>query len=117
MNLKGKAAEDQAALFLKHLGYKIVERNFSTRGGEIDIVAWEGKTLCFVEVRSRRSADFGAPAETVHRLKQGRIIRAAQLYLQKHYKSAYPACRFDVIALCAEQLPNLIRDAFSLAGF
>jgi putative endonuclease len=117
MNLKGKAAEDQAAFFLKHQGYKIVERNFSTRGGEIDIIAWEGKTLCFVEVKSRRSADFGTPAETVNRLKQRRIIRAAQLYLQKKFMTGYPACRFDVVSLSAPHPPLLIQNAFSLAEF
>ena len=116
MNLKGKAAEDQAALFLKNQGYKIAERNFTVRGGEIDLIAWEGKTLCFVEVKSRRSAEYGYPAEAVNRLKQRRLIRAAQLYLQLHFKAGYPACRFDVISLCAECPPLLIQDAFSLAG-
>ncbi|NTV52425.1 MAG: YraN family protein [Candidatus Firestonebacteria bacterium] len=115
MNFKGKVAEDQAVFYLQKQGYKIVERNFSVRGGEIDIIAWEGKTLCFVEVKSRGSADYGYPAEAVNRRKQQRLICAAQLYLLRHFKAGPPACRFDVISLCAEHPPHLICNAFSLS--
>ena len=117
MNLKGKAAEDEAARFLTRQGYKLVERNFTIRGGEIDLVAREGKILCFVEVKRRANADYGYPAEAVNRRKQDRLIRAAQIYLQRHFKTGLPACRFDVVSLCAGHPPHLIRNAFSLSAW
>jgi putative endonuclease len=116
MNPRGREAETQAALFLQRRGYKILERNFSVRGGEIDLVAREGKTLCFVEVKSRRSSAFGHPAEAVNWKKQQRLIRAAQVYLLAHAGAAQPACRFDIVSICADEEPQLLRNAFSLAG-
>ena len=80
----GQWGEGQACRFLKRKGYRIVERNFRCRGGELDIVAEKGDTLCFVEVKSRRSTLLGRPAEAVTTQKQRRMRSAAAFYLQKN---------------------------------
>ena len=77
----------------------IVERNFRTRGGEIDIVARKGDVLVFVEVRSREVLDFGTPEESVTPAKRRRIVGAARRYLSKVPPSSWREARFDVIAI------------------
>jgi putative endonuclease len=77
----------------------IVERNFRTRGGEIDIVARKGDVLVFVEVRSREVPGFGTPEETVTPAKRRRIVAAARQYLSKVPTSSWGEARFDVIAI------------------
>jgi putative endonuclease len=77
----------------------IVERNFRTRGGEIDIVARKGDVLVFVEVRSREVADFGTPEESITPAKRRRIVAAARRYLSKVPPSSWREARFDVIAI------------------
>jgi putative endonuclease len=77
----------------------IVERNFRTRGGEIDIVARKGDVLVFVEVRSREAPDFGAPEDSVTPAKRRRIVGAARQYLSEVPASSWRAARFDVIAI------------------
>jgi putative endonuclease len=77
----------------------IVERNFRTRRGEIDIVARKGDVLVFVEVRSREVPDFGAPEESVAPAKRRRIVGAARQYLSKVPPSSWREARFDVIAI------------------
>lgn len=112
MNSRGAPGEDAAAVFLQSIGYRLLERNYRCRHGEIDIVAEQDKTLCFVEVKSRSSLAFGPPSESVGRSKQRHIIRTAQHYLQTHYGSRPPACRFDVVTLLPDTPPELIPDAF-----
>jgi putative endonuclease len=94
----GAWGEEHAARFLKKLGMKILQRNFRTPVGEIDIVARDRKSLVFVEVKTRQSQRFGTPQEAVGAHKQRQIIRTAQWYL-----STYPAGklqpRFDVVAV------------------
>jgi putative endonuclease len=107
----GAAHEARAADHLERIGYEIVARNFTIRGGEIDLVARDGDTLCFVEVRARASTSFGAAEETVRATKQKRIALAARHYLAK--KSWNGRCRFDVVAINGDDL-RLIRDAFRL---
>ncbi|MDQ7055766.1 MAG: YraN family protein [Persephonella sp.] len=77
----GKLAEEKAAEFLKNRGYQIVERNFRTKSGEIDIVACKDKTLVFVEVRFRSSKDFGLPEETLNRKKIQKIVNTAYRFI------------------------------------
>jgi putative endonuclease len=82
-----------------------------TRGGELDIVALERGVLCFVEVRARARAEWGAAEETVGRVKQARLIHAAQAFLAG-WPDRDPSCRFDVVAVTPGPRFTLIRDAF-----
>ena len=94
----GNAAEELAARHLLAHGLYIVERNFRVRGGEIDLIAREGRTLIFVEVRLRTRHDFGGAGASITGKKQQRIILAARHYLQTHGEQA---CRFDAVLLDA----------------
>ncbi|HFE36990.1 MAG TPA: YraN family protein [Gammaproteobacteria bacterium] len=107
----GNQAESVAEAFLKKKQLKILKKNFRSPVGEIDIIAKDHETLVFVEVKFRKSADFGQPYETVTRAKQRKIIRTAQWYLQKHPKLANKACRFDVISIHQDDI-NWIQNAF-----
>ena len=80
----GAWGEEQAARYLRLHGYSILERNFSCRAGELDIVAKKGKFLVFVEVKTRKNAEFAEAREFVTYAKQQRIFAAAQLYLTSH---------------------------------
>jgi putative endonuclease len=93
----GAWGEDQAVRYLEKKGHKIVACNLMTPVGEVDIVARTKKELVFVEVKTRRSNAYGAPAEAVGQRKQRQIIRAAQWYLAENRSSLQP--RFDVIAV------------------
>ncbi|MDO8738533.1 YraN family protein [Candidatus Deferrimicrobium sp.] len=96
---QGDAAEERARRHLEGAGFTIVERNFRTRVGEIDIVARKGDVLVFVEVRSREDADFGTPEESVTPAKRRRIVSAARQYLSSVPPSSWREARFDVIAI------------------
>ncbi len=96
----GKAGEKAALRFIKSHGYKPLVRNFSARGGEVDIIALDGDTICFVEVRTRSSDSFASPEATVGRRKQARIRSAASTYLKKHHMQDR-RCRFDLVAILA----------------
>lgn len=112
----GRWGEEQAALFLRRKGMKIVARNLRTPVGEIDIVARDRKTLVFIEVKTRRNLTFGAPQEAVGATKQRQILRTAQWYLADIGDPTAPA-RFDVVAVIAgrdEPLIEHIVNAFDL---
>ena len=113
----GGNGEDIAAAFLRDLGYVILTRNFRKRFGEIDIIAEEGDTLVFVEVKTRSSAAFGSPLEAVDARKQRRMARAALAYLGSRKLHDRPA-RFDVVAvhLQPREKPRIehVRNAFDL---
>ncbi|MCR4309752.1 MAG: YraN family protein, partial [Deltaproteobacteria bacterium] len=96
---QGDAAEERARRHLEGAEFTIVERNFRTRVGEIDIVARKGDVLVFVEVRSREDADFGTPEESVTPAKRRRIVSAARQYLSSVPPSSWREARFDVIAI------------------
>lgn len=98
---KAKESEDAAARFLKRQGLKVVQRNFDTPFGEIDIIAVDGDTIVFAEVRSRSADTAVRPEDTVNGKKQAKLRRAAELYLKKHGLFDTAACRFDVLALTA----------------
>ena len=94
----GKRGEDIAAAYLKNRGYRIIERNYKCLFGEIDIVAKDGDTVVFVEVKSRKSEKFGDPQGAVGREKQKKISRISLKYLEE--KHLYPCdARFDVVAI------------------
>ncbi len=94
----GKKGEDLAVSFLQDAGYRIVERNYRCRFGEIDIVAADGGTIVFVEVKSRRTDDFGDPQLAVGKDKQKKISQIALHYLQEKNMLSRNA-RFDVVAV------------------
>ena len=94
----GKRGEDEAAAYLEREGYEILHRNFRFGRGEIDIVAREGRTLVFVEVKSRSSGRYGEPEEAVNAEKIGRLRRIASGYLARR-RLAECECRFDVVAV------------------
>ena len=95
--LAGDAGEDAALLHLQKHGLVLVERNFSCRGGELDLVMRDGATVVFVEVRRRASSAWGGAAATIGRAKQARLVAAANTWLQRYRMP--PACRFDVVAI------------------
>jgi putative endonuclease len=110
---KGQRSEELALHYLKGQGYRILERNYRCRRGEIDLVAEEAGVLCFVEVRSTKSSAFGDPLETINTRKQARIIRTARHYLmvtQSHERQV----RFDVVGIVfsPELRIQLVRGAF-----
>ena len=96
-------------------GYAILARRYRRRGGEIDIVARDGGTLVFVEVKARRDAVFGGGAEAVTRLKQQRIVQVARDYVMRQHADGCP-CRFDVVAIefdaAGKPAIELFRNAF-----
>jgi putative endonuclease len=94
----GQRGEAAAARFLKRRGYKIVARSDRLEPGELDLVAVDGRTIVFVEVKTRQTADLGHPAEAVDAAKQRRLTRLAVTYLKRHRLLDYPA-RFDVVAV------------------
>ena len=94
----GSEAEEQCVAWLERAGYRICERNWLVREGELDIVAERDGYLCFVEVRMRTSAVFGDPSLTVTREKQRRVVRAALRYLQRR-PAARRKIRFDVMTV------------------
>ncbi|OPY84466.1 MAG: hypothetical protein A4E72_02219 [Syntrophus sp. PtaU1.Bin208] len=113
----GKIGEEMAAAYLEEAGYRILERNYRCPFGEIDIVAQEGDTLVFVEVKSRRSENYGLPQLAVGPEKQRRISKISLFYLQSHRLEPSDV-RFDVVAiLLRPKNPSieLIKDAFELA--
>jgi putative endonuclease len=92
----GRSGEIAAAAELGRRGYKIVASNYRGPHGEIDLIARDGNCLVFVEVRSRRTNDFGTPAESVTPAKQRKIAATAQHYLDEN-KIKDVNCRFDVV--------------------
>ena len=114
----GHRSEQSACELLLSKGYQIVARNVRFKAGEIDIIAKDGSILCFIEVRSRENSRFLNPKASVHQLKQKKIIKAASLYLQKHYLR-FPICRFDVISIIGYgplQEIELIQNAFEMTS-
>lgn len=113
----GGWGEEKAVRYLRRRGYRILDRNFSCRFGEIDIIASKGGYLAFVEVKLRKNAAFAQAREFVDRAKQQRIITATELWLGCHDLQLQP--RFDVIELYAPEGErsrrieiNHIEDAF-----
>ena len=94
---RGVAGEEAAEEFLRLSGYHIVARNVRTKVGELDLVALDGETLCFIEIKSRTSSAYGRAIEAVGREKQRRLAKAALLFLAKNRSPR--ACRFDVLGL------------------
>lgn len=96
--LLGRWGEEQAARYLRRRGMKILERNFRTPVGEIDIIARQGRTIVFVEVKTRSGEQYGLPQEAVGAAKQRQILRTAQWYLGQFAGEGLQP-RFDVVAV------------------
>ncbi len=115
----GRRGEEVAARYLRRRGYRILARGQGWKGGELDIVALLGKTIVFVEVRTRQSDVPMRPEESVDLNKQRRLTRLAVGYLKRHRLFEYPA-RFDVIAIVwpKGQKPDIrhVENAFSAVG-
>jgi cysteinyl-tRNA synthetase len=116
---KGRLAEERAVAWLKRRGYRVLARNVENAGGELDLVARDGDTLCFVEIRARTSRSFGGAIASVDRRKRGKLVRAARAYLARHPFEG--PCRFDVLGL--DVVPEgdegdpaftLLKDAFQV---
>jgi putative endonuclease len=94
----GKRGETAAADYLSRHGYKILERNYRCKIGEIDIVAEKDGRLLFIEIKTRSSDHFGLPEESVHAVKQKKILRTAEWYLKDHDAMDKPV-GFEVLAV------------------
>jgi putative endonuclease len=102
----GQAGEDRAASWYRARGYEVRDRNWRCRDGELDLVVSRGRTLVFVEVKTRRTDRFGIPAEAITAVKQRRIRGLARRYLEA--TGARPAAlRFDVVSILGGQLEVL----------
>jgi putative endonuclease len=110
----GKTGEEIAIQYLLQQGYQVLERNYRCRFGEIDLIARDGSTLAFIEVKTRRSQKFGPAAAAVTLEKQRHLVKASQVYLTRKRK-AHELCRFDVVTIELDALRShieLIKDAF-----
>lgn len=111
----GRRGEELAVGFLKKRGYKIIERNYRCRRGEIDIVAQDKKEIVFIEVKTRRSLRYGLPEEAISFYKREHIIKVGLIYLQQHRLEEVNA-RFDVVSISMEgekvKEIRLIKNAF-----
>lgn len=110
---RGREGEEAAVAWLQRQGYRPVERNVRTGAGEIDLIAHDGDTLCFIEIKARSGASHGSALAAVGPAKQHRLTRAARLWLARNPWDS--PCRFDVLALDAGPEGwryTLVRDAF-----
>ena len=97
----GRAGEDAACSYLKARGYRILDRNVRAGGVELDVVAWRAGTVCFIEVKTRRSTRFGSGAEAVDERKRERLVRGAGAWLRGN-RARTRRVRFDVIVCRGE---------------
>lgn len=107
---KGSCYERQAGRYLEDKGYRILQYNYRCRIGEIDIVAQDGQTLVFCEVKYRGTLHYGSPLSAVGRQKQRTIARCAGYYLMENRIGECP-CRFDVIGISPEEVRH-VENAF-----
>lgn len=112
----GRAGEEAACRFLASQGYRILHRNLRFRAGELDVVAEEGGTLVFVEVKTRSGSSHGTAAEAVTPRKQAQLVRLACIYLARQGEER--PCRFDVVTVAPAPEGGwrceLIRNAFGM---
>jgi len=109
---KGEAAEEKAVSYLKDSGYEILDRNFYTRYGELDIIAKDGDTLVIIEVRSKSNKIFGLPEESITKKKIEKILKTTEVYLYEK-KPDYTEIRFDIISILNNNISH-IKNAFNM---
>lgn len=107
----GTVYENEAVLFLQKKGYEILERNFYSRHGEIDIIAKDEQYIVFIEVKYRKKNQAGNALYAINRKKQQKILHTAKWYLLREYNCLEIACRFDVLAFDGDVLTH-IENAF-----
>lgn len=112
----GKQGEDLARSYLKKQGYVIVDHNFRCRFGEIDLITKKDTGYRFIEVKYRRTLDYGAPQESVIRKKQNKIRKTALMWLRQRHLPMACEMHFDVLAICKDKkgclVYEFIEDAF-----
>lgn len=109
----GEQFEKQAEIWLTRQGLKTITSNYHTRSGEIDLIMKEGKVLVFIEVRYRANSGYGSGADSVNHAKQKKLRKTAEHYLQAHYGSRPPDCRFDVVSASGKPVVfDWIKNAF-----
>ena len=107
----GFEREQEAVDYLSEIGYRVIEKNFYCKSGEIDIIAENEGYLCFIEVKYRENTDNGYPEEAVDLRKAGKITRSAMFYMTRHgYPDDFPV-RFDVVAILGDEI-KVIKNAF-----
>ncbi len=114
----GRAGEDEAERRLARKGFRILARNYRVKNGEVDLICRAGKTIVFVEVKTRGPGSLAAPLDAVNAKKRARLIRAASAYLSENDLWDAP-CRFDVAALISTNAGMTfehIENAFGLEG-
>ena len=96
----GKIGEDIASKYLENRGYSIIERNFSCKNGEIDIIAFDNETneIVFIEVKTRTNINYGYPIEAVTKIKQKHIVSASKFFIYSHNLNKFNI-RFDIIEI------------------
>lgn len=109
--LLGRLGEQSASKYLTKKKYKIIEKNFTTKVGEVDLIALYGDLLVFIEVKTRSSTVYGNPAEAVDYNKQRKYVLLAQQYVFMHPEHNKRSIRFDVVEILNEQI-NHIEGAF-----
>ena len=110
----GQKGEDIASKVLKKDGYRIIEKNFRCKQGEIDIIAENKGVVCFIEVKARSSEDFGLPEEAVTSWKQRRLLAAAYVYLEKK-KIKSKDLRFDIVSVdLTNEKARILKNAFEV---
>ncbi|HXH86104.1 MAG TPA: YraN family protein [Nitrospira sp.] len=117
--LFGQEGEATAERYLRQKGYRIVAKNLRSSLGELDLVAEDGRVLVFVEVKARRTGQYGGAIHAVHRRKQEKLIQLASQYLARHHLSNR-TCRFDVVLLqgmdTSAPMIEHIKSAFDVPG-
>ena len=114
----GKSGEELAVKLLQKNGYKVIARNYKSPLGEIDIIAKDKETICFVEVKTRRTDKFGSPLEAVSHFKQRQISKVVLEFLKKN-KLLDSSARFDVVSVLYEKdepKSELLKNAFELSS-
>jgi putative endonuclease len=117
--LFGQQGEATAEAYLRGKGYRIIARNLRSSMGELDLVAEDGSVLVFVEVKARRTDEFGGAVHAVHQQKQAKLIQLASQYLARHHLGNR-SCRFDVVLLQEASAKTTeiehIQNAFEVPG-
>ncbi|HXG28317.1 MAG TPA: YraN family protein [Nevskiales bacterium] len=117
MNDRGRDAEDRACEYLRQQGLRLLQRNFRTRRGELDLVLMDGATVVVAEVRRRGHAAYGGALASIDARKRERIVQATRLLLAQRPALAGRPLRFDVIAIEPTGKLHWIRGAFDAGGF
>lgn len=113
----GRRGEDIAERYLRKKGYRLLQRNYRCPIGEVDLIALDRRVIVFVEVKTRTDDSFGSPLESVHSLKQRRMIRAALFFLHQH-RLHERAARFDVVGISfvgEKPVVEHVQNAFELS--